>query len=159
MKKFFERLNDFLYDSIDYFIMIGIIGLVVLIIGWRLDLLFAKDIDVMNPDQNIISQDNNSNTDDFTEPIIGGKSDEIDADGKEPDSEEDIGGETLTITIPQGSSSSSISTILKSNKLILNESDFIHKAEEMELSNRLKAGNYEIQSGSSIETILTILTK
>lgn len=44
MKKVSEFLKDLLYDSMDYIIMLGIIGLVVFVIGWRLDILFADKV-------------------------------------------------------------------------------------------------------------------
>lgn len=145
MKELFEKLKDLLYDSIDYIIMLGIIGVVVFIIGWRLDLLFANEVEDVTPTNNIVAEDDYE---------------------KKPGNEEDIPPikeeeheEILTVSIPSGSTSNSIGTILESNGLISNKNDFIDKCEEMQLSNKLKAGNYDIESGSSLETILGILTK
>ena len=58
MKNFLEGIKDMLYDSIDYIIMIGIIGIVVLVIGWRLDLLFAKDALDVPPKNDVVIEDN-----------------------------------------------------------------------------------------------------
>ena len=43
MNKITEKFKDILYDTFDYFVMIGIVLAVVAIIGWRLDVLFASD--------------------------------------------------------------------------------------------------------------------
>ena len=42
MKNIFEDIKDFIYDSIDYLIMITIIGVVILVIGWRINILFTE---------------------------------------------------------------------------------------------------------------------
>ena len=41
--KFWEKIKDFLYDSIDYIIMLIVIIAVVCIISWRLDILFVNN--------------------------------------------------------------------------------------------------------------------
>ncbi|MGF7056737.1 hypothetical protein [Brassicibacter mesophilus] len=58
MKKFIEKVKDFLYDAIDFVLIFVIIVAVAGIIGWRLDILFAKDMD-KPPVEHIT--DNNSN--------------------------------------------------------------------------------------------------
>lgn len=148
MKKFLDAIKDFLYDSVDYIIMIGIIGLVIFIIGWRLDLLFAKDAEDIISNENItikIEQEKDS-------------PDSIEDDGKEEENPiED--NKIITVSIPAGSNSTNIADLLESNGLISSKSDFLDKSEEMNLSTKLKAGNFNIESGSSMEEILTILTK
>ena len=147
MKKFLDAIKDFLYDSVDYIIMIGIIGLVIFIIGWRLDLLFAKDA------EDIISNENITMSNEEEE-----SPDSIEDDGKEE--EDPIEEKTMiTVSIPAGSNSTNIADLLASVGLIASKSDFLDKSEEMNLSTKLKAGNFNIESGSSMEEILTILTK
>ena len=183
MQKFVDGLKDFIYDSIDYIIMIGIIGLVVLIIGWRLDLLFAKDADNIVSDQNIIVEkehDEDQSSDpiheeededeeleeeveeETTEPIV----EEAPEPEKpvEPEKEEkplvdDTNSTTITIEIPSGSSLASIAGILESNGLVSSKIDFINKSEELQLTTKVKAGSFKIKSGSSMENILKVLTK
>ena len=181
MQKFVDGLKDFIYDSIDYIIMIGIIGLVVLIIGWRLDLLFAKDADDITPDKNTIVA-NGHNEDEPSNPIQGdevdeleeGVTDPVDENPEEgsPEPEQPVEAEepkepaidspnssTIAITIPAGSNLSNIAGILETNGLISSKSDFISKSEEMQLATKLKAGDFNIKSGSSMEDILKVLTK
>lgn len=162
MRKFFEKLNDFLYDSVDYLVILGIIGLVVFIIGWRLDLLFAdniKDLASKNKSPDIIISNDSKKepaSEESNDSIAG---EDLDEEGVNKPAGDSNSQKTLTINIPPGSSSSNIGDILESKGLISSKSDFINKTEEMNVSNNLKAGNYEIQSGSSLETILKTLTK
>ncbi|WMM26905.1 hypothetical protein RBU61_09595 [Tissierella sp. MB52-C2] len=156
MKKFYEVVKDILYDSIDYIIMIGIVGIVILIIGWRLDLLFAKDaLDVSShniPIEDNTDKDSNQNSDNDNEEKP------TDNDNDKNNSEE-TNGQIIKITIPSGSLPSKIGSILEDNGLVSSKADFVLKAQELKLDTKLKSGNYEIKSNSSIEEILTILTK
>ena len=182
MPKFVDGLKDFLYDSIDYIIMIGIIGIVVFIIGWRLDLLFAKDADDILQDDSIIVEREHDESQ-SSDPIHEDEEDELDEEDEEEESTEpiveddpepekpvepekpkepvvdDTNSTTITIDIPAGSSLASIAGILESNKLISSKTDFINKSEEMQLATKVKAGSFKIKSGSSMENILKILTK
>lgn len=146
MQKFLDAIKDFLYDSVDYIIMIAIIGLVIFIIGWRLDLLFAKDVGDIIPNENI-TMENEEDEGESPNPI-------------EEDPTKDNSNKTIiTVSIPTGSNSSNIADLLESNGLISSKPDFLDKSEEMNLSTKLKAGNFKIESGSSMEDILNILTK
>ena len=150
MQKFLDAIKDFLYDSVDYIIMIGIIGLVIFIIGWRLDLLFAKDAEDIIPNENITM----TNEEESPDPI------EDDGKENEEDPIQDNSNKTIiTVSIPTGSNSSNIADLLESNGLISSKSDFLQKSDEMNLSTKLKAGNFNFESGSSMEDILNILTK
>lgn len=62
--------------------------------------------------------------------------------------------ETSLIEIPKGSSLRKISTILDENKLIRNKTLFLIAAYLNGQANSLKAGEYEIPSGSSMESIV-----
>lgn len=69
---FWEKFKDFLYNSIDYIIMLIVIIAVVCIISWRLDILFVnnganstltKNIENNNDDKKVVeSIDGNQNT-------------------------------------------------------------------------------------------------
>ncbi len=50
MKNFVEKIKDFLYDATDYLLILVIVVGVVAVIGWRLDILFAKDMDKIDGD-------------------------------------------------------------------------------------------------------------
>jgi len=63
-------------------------------------------------------------------------------------------GKTSVIEIPKGSSLRKISNILKENDLIRDKNLFIFSAYINGKSNSLQAGEYEIESASSIEAII-----
>ena len=70
---FWEKFKDFLYNSIDYIIMLIVIIAVVCIISWRLDILFVnnganstltKNIENNNDDKKVVENiDGDQNTD------------------------------------------------------------------------------------------------
>jgi len=62
--------------------------------------------------------------------------------------------ETKIVEIPKGSTLRKIGGILKDNKLIRNKTLFLVSAYLNGKSNSLKAGEYEIHSGSSLESII-----
>lgn len=170
MKKFFEVVKDILYDSIDYIIMIGIVGIVVFIIGWRLDLLFAKDALDIPPTDTVIENNKDNNVGEHwdnhnVEDPIDKTNDDTDnndnntnkpIDNNKP---EETKKDMVKITIPSGSLPSKIGSILEENGLVSSKSDFVLKAQELKLDTKLKSGNFEIKSNSSIEEILKIITK
>lgn len=150
MNNKFEKLRDFLYESIDYFMIIGIIVLVTGIIGWRLDLLFTES------DNSLLAQ-----------TTVEDKVQEINTKDKISESSQNknvIGNNTLKdqfikISVPPGSNSSSIAEILEDKGLIDNSSEFILKTEEMNLSTKLKSGDFELNSDDNLEEIIHILTR
>lgn len=173
MKRLLEWLKDILYDSIDYIIMIGIIGVVVFIIGWRLDLLFANDaLDL--PQKNEIVVDNNTDKD--TEPTLNDQENgQVIEENNEVEPEDKVvenvpeevkdpidkteNNKIIKIVIPAGSLPSKIGSILESNNLVSSKNDFVQKSQELKLDTKLKSGEYNITSGSTIEEILKIITK
>lgn len=186
MKSFFDWLKDFIYDSIDYFIMIAIVIGVVFIIGWRLDILFAKDtsdlpktppivVDNTDIDEDSISDNDGNNNDDVVDsdptpdappeddvnlddPSEG--TDIVDnQDSAAPPTTPNPTPVTVTVNIPDGTLPSGIGAILESNGLIPNKNDFVIKAQSMELDRKLRSGTYEINSNSSLEEIIKIIAR
>ena len=178
MNKIMEKIKDILYDSLDYVIMLAIVVIVVAIIGWRLDILFAKDVSetggknevvVVGPEKEIHNEEEpveNEDEDENSEEENDDSSNEETPNNtpkKEPD-ETTVevpasNGEPIKITIPAGSLPGKIGSILADHGLIDSSKDFIAKAVELKLDTKLKSGNYSIPSGSSYEEILNILTK
>lgn len=175
MKGLIEGIKDFIYDSIDYIIMLAIVIAVVFVIGWRLDILFAKDnLDNPSPAPIVVDgsdiEDNNNDKD---------HEDVVDIDDPnsptEDDSEEDPQGidivdnpdtetpgpspSTVTINIPDGTLPSAIGAILESNGLVTNKNDFVIKAQSMDLDRKLKSGTFQIQDNSSLEEIVKIIAR
>lgn len=175
MKGFLEKLKDFIYDSIDYFIMLAIVIGVVFIIGWRLDVLFAKDTsdiptppivtdqrdvdkddkDVADQDDDLPPEDNEDPSNDSDDPD---NSDDPDMDNPDTDNPESTS-QTVTVTIPDGTLPSGIGAILESNGLVSNKNDFVIKAQSMELDRKLRSGTFEILNNSSLEEIVKIIAK
>ena len=170
MKSFLEGLKDFIYDSIDYFIMIAVVVVVVFVIGWRLDVLFAKDTsDIPNPPPIVVDgtdiddkdhhndmgdADTDLPADDNEEPSDGSDT------GDNPDTQTpDSALNTVTITIPDGTLPSGIGAILESNGLVSNKNDFVIKAQSMELDRKLRSGTFEILDNSSLEEIIKIIAR
>lgn len=171
MKKFFESLKDFLYDSVDYIIVLSILGIVVIIIGWRIDLLFANDVlsDIGKAGQ--VVDDNIDDTpteDDVEKEILENDIDEI-TDIKDnndtienPDNNKDEVVEepvVVKVSIPSGSLPSTIGSILEDKGLIISKNDFVEKSQELKLDTKLKSGDFNISTDSSIEEIIYIISK
>ena len=87
---FWEKFKDFLYNSIDYIIMLIVIIAVVCIISWRLDILFVnnganstltKNIENNNEDNKVVEnidgdQGNEANNEDSGEKVKEGADNE-----------------------------------------------------------------------------------
>lgn len=163
MSKIVEKIKDILYDSFDYVVMLIIVVVVIGIIGWRLDILFASSKDIPTPPaaivENVVEPDE---TDEPDEP-----DETVDAPIELPVAEvppvvEDppvVKGEKIRINIPAGSLPGKIGTILADSGLIDSSRNFIAKAVELKLDTKLKSGDYSIPKGSTYEEILKILTK
>lgn len=187
MKKFFEWLKDILYDAIDYIMIIGIIAAVVFIIGWRLDLLFAKDASDF-PSKEIIAEnpeDINHNDykseepdkNDYTDTTKPEENNELEDNNNLDNNDNEINeNEThivdnnenqnsqenqkvVTVVIPPGSLPSKIASILEEHNLITDRLEFIRKTQEMKLDTKLKSGTFQIKTNSSLEEIIKTIAK
>lgn len=170
MKKILEKIQDILYDSFDYVIMLVIVLVVVAVIGWRLDVLFAKDVASGNK---VIVEDVHNKVDNEPNDDKGDDEDPEVKDNEEPEEPEtpvvveptvDVPtvvptGENIKVTIPAGSLPGKIGSILADNGVINSSRDFIAKAVELRLDTKLKSGTFEIPQGSTHEEILKIITK
>lgn len=183
MKNISEAIKDFLYDSIDYIFIIGIIGAVVFVISWRLDLLFASDTLDLPTDNNPVvveTGDNYNNIDEPSEDVSTtdnedtqesnediedtGEKDIIDNNEQNMDlGDENVEGPAndtiVNISIPPGSLPSRIGSILEEKGLITSKGEFVQKAQDMNLDTKLKSGDFEIIAGSSLEEIIKIIAK
>lgn len=165
MKKILEKIKDIMYDSFDYVIMLVIVLVVVAIIGWRLDVLFTKDVDTGSKGvkvEDVVHNEDNKPGDE-----------EDDEEPKVPEAEETVtevppvveappvvaAGEKVKVTIPAGSLPGKIGSILADSGVISSSRDFIAKAVELKLDTKLKSGTFYIPQGSTHEEILRIITK
>lgn len=185
LNNFIERFKDFLYDIIDYIIVIGIIVIVVGIIGWRLDILFADNI-VKTPlissqetnNSNITSINENISVDILEEGIsensIDGTESPLSAtdtnntaqNDNQIDSTESNKDITINdsqnvkiviVDIPKGSLGPAIADILLKKGLIDNKNEFLIRAKELKLDTKLKAGSFKIENNSSLDKIIKII--
>ena len=171
MNKLIEKIKDILHDSIDMVLVIIIFLAVSGTILWRLDILFATDMDmpsVDNPsDDDLTSedypnQDDNidipSDSDDDSSPDNGNNDQEPIKDNTD-DAEEN--NEPITVVIPSGSLAPSIGKIVRDVGLIQPEQygTFLLKAQEMGLDTRLQSGTFTIKRGTSLETIIKIIAR
>lgn len=181
MKNYIEKIKDFLYDATDYLLILAIIVGVVVVIGWRLDILFAKDMDkldtnndkapvtdvVKNEKDNTDEENDNvvDNTDEGTNDNDDNKIDEnIDDNNSDNDSNTntDVKPDTeemITVKIPSGSLPPTIANILLEKGLIDNKMDFLIKSQELKLDTKLKSGEFNIKKGTSLEEVIRMLAK
>ncbi|KGG80318.1 hypothetical protein Y919_06820 [Caloranaerobacter azorensis H53214] len=174
MNNFIEKFKDFLYDIIDYIIIISIIVIVIGIIGWRLDILFA-DNTVKTPiaDSKVVDNNNTSIDNDTSKDIADTKDDaEINTPiqndkqdsqtiSNNPDkninSDNTQNTKVITINIPKGSLGPAIADILLKEGLIDSKTEFLNRAKELKLDTKLKAGSFKIESNSSLDKIIKII--
>lgn len=170
MKKTLDYIKDVLYDSIDYIIMIGIIGVVVLVIGWRLDLLFAND--ALDIPTNLVIENNSPGKDNTPPPEVKDPDENMETQDTEDPIEEDNEnepiettdpvkppGKIVKINIPPGTLAHNIGKILEENGLISSTKEFLEKSQELKLDTKLKSGIFEIDSALSIESIIKLIAK
>lgn len=184
MKSIIEKIQDILYDYFDYVVMFTIVVAVIAVIGWRLDVLFAKDASDIVPETQVVTE--LPNTDETNEDLPSDdeptppEDDVAEVPNHEtPVTEEPIveapvetspientpvetpakPAENIKISIPAGSLPGKIASILADKGLIDNSKNFIAKAVELKLDTKLKSGDYRIVKGSSYEEILKVLTK
>jgi cell division protein YceG involved in septum cleavage len=155
MKKFTESVKDFMYDAIDYILILVVIAVVAGIIGWRLDILFAKDTNVNTTSKNKIEtskQSNNSN--DSKDNTNVSQSDKNNNSENSSSSAQKI-----NVVIPEGALCPKIADILLQKGVIKDKKEFLAKASELKLDTKLKSGEYQLSPSSSLEDILKTLSK
>ncbi|MFA5523001.1 MAG: hypothetical protein WDA24_01465 [Tissierellales bacterium] len=184
MKNFVEKVKDFLYDATDYMLILIIIVGVVAVIGWRLDILFAKDMDKPNEDHNkapitdIVSNEKDNDKDIEEEKNVFDENDannpsnddeKVDNDDESSNDNDDDNDENtdlkpnieeiVTFKIPSGSFPPAIANILLDKGLIDSKMDFLIKSQELKLDTKLKSGEFKIKLGTGLEELIRILAK
>lgn len=185
MKKAIEGIKDFLYDSVDYIVILAVVLVVGVVIGWRLDVLFANDMNKTpvsaiteqesdpTEEATIPDETNNPNEDndsiitvvedtpsEETEDQANQESEETTENTQENnDSASASVDEVILVEIPSGSLGPDIADILIKKGLINSGSEFLKKAMELKLDTKLKSGKFEIKANSSLETIIKIIAR
>ncbi|MGM0396571.1 MAG: hypothetical protein ACQEP4_05895 [Bacillota bacterium] len=161
--KLMDKIRDILYDSVDYIFMIVILLIVVGVIGWRLDVLFAKDaLGAPTPGQVIVdntgregegapeTDENPENPDGRGTPSEGDDPAEQPSDPSSP--------VIVMVEIPVGSMPGKIGLLLEEKGIVSSSREFIAKAVELDLDTKLKSGTYKIQLGLPTEDVVRLLT-
>lgn len=154
MKDSLERLKDILYNISDYLIMGAIVIVIGLIIGWRLDILFPDTTRAMVDTGNkIVSEKENP------EISQDSKVEDLETEDKEVVVEEvsEEVPETIRVSIPKGSPSTSIANILVEKKLVETTKEFEDMVQKLDLEKSLRSGHYDIEENSSLESIVKII--
>ncbi|WP_054871178.1 hypothetical protein [Caloranaerobacter sp. TR13] len=183
MKNFIEKFKDFLYDIIDHVIIIGVIVIVIGIIGWRLDILFADNlvkaplissedanknnssITSINENTSIDISENNMSENPIDDTEINdstqndNENNQIDFNESEKDANlnDTQNNKIVVIKIPKGSLGPAIAEILLKEGLINSKTEFLNRAKELKLDTKLKAGSFKIESNSSLDKIIKII--
>jgi len=157
MKKIINAIRDFLYNITDYGLIIAVVVIMVVILGWRFDILFSKGVDKeVIPPVNEIPVKNNPDAEkpDPDNPEEPGETD------KEPNTTPGENPGTVliaTVKIPDGSYPSTIGDILLNSNLIKDKNEFLNRSVALGLDTRLRSGTYEIEVGTSVDDIIKIL--
>ena len=186
---FWEKFKDFLYNSIDYIIMLIVIIAVVCIISWRLDILFVnnganstltKNIENNNEDNKVVEnidgdQDNEATNEDNGEKVKEGADSEAPAEtaGDAKDNEEKPAEEkpaekaeekpaqtgSVEVNIPAKSLPGEIGKILEQQGVVSSATDFVNKCVELKLDTKLKSGKFTINKGASLDDVVKIIAQ
>ena len=167
MRKIINAIRDFIYNITDYGLILTVVAIMVVILGWRFNILMNKGIekDIKDNLPPIVSHD----PDEPNKPVDPAnpgdeENPEPGPDGEEPTPEpnpdpEKPGGTGLiaTINIPEGSFPSKIGDILLDSNLIDNKEDFLDRSIELGLDTRMRSGTFDIEVGTSLDNIIKII--
>lgn len=138
--KILNWLIDTLYDLFEYLLMFVILVIVMLVIFWRLNILFGAEIDSNSPKKAI--QDALKNTKNVVTDII---------------SDSDLTGKEVEINIPKASNEDSIATILFEYELITDKEEFKNELVKSFKDKELPYGTFKIEIGKTTKEIIKIL--
>ncbi|OPJ55808.1 MltG/YceG/YrrL family protein [Alkalithermobacter paradoxus] len=134
-----EKLKDILYENSDIFLGLIVIFVMLSVVSPKLYASFQLD---SNPRNDIyVSEDNSSSEE---EPIekIDTKTEEV-----------------VYFEIKSGEFGSKIGQNLKESGLIDSVDEFLKVLRDSNLENSIKVGAYKIKSGSSLDEIISIITR
>lgn len=161
-----EKLRDIIYDSIDYIFMLSIVVVVVVVIGWRLDVLFAKDALEMPPAGVIVDNSERPGEPGEDPTEVPAENPDAEPVQETPELPEPIqppapppSTESVKIVIPEGSLPGKIGLILEENGIVSSSRDFLNKVVGMKMDTKLRSGTFTIPKGLSIEEVVRLITK
>ncbi len=160
MRKIINAIRDFIYNITDYGLIVTVIVVMVVILGWRFNILMNRGIEkeaIKNNLPPIVSNEPNNPEN----PGQNEENPENDPDDEEPTPEPtnpvESSGLIATINIPEGSFPSKIGDILLDSNLIDNKEDFLDRSIELGLDTRMRSGTFDIEVGTSLDTIIKII--
>lgn len=158
MKKIINAIRDFLYNITDYGLIITVLVIMVVILGWRFDILFNRGIEkpVIAELPEMVIPDDIVNEPGDTDPDNPDEQGQTEID-KEPSDNEVGSGLIATINIPDGSFPSKIGDILINSNLIDDKDEFLNRSVALGLDTKLRSGTFEIEVGTSLDNIIKII--
>lgn len=159
MKTIINAIRDFIYNITDYGLIIVVIVVMVLILGWRFDILFNRGIEknaISDLPQIIAEEEYNNSKNPQTPDDPDDAENPEKPEGETPDTPAPSG-LIATVEIPEGSFPSSIAKILQSSNLISDTNEFLNRSVELGLDTKLRSGTYEIEVGTSLDDIIKII--
>ncbi len=163
-----EKVKDFLYDISDFVFSLLIILIIFLVVSWKLtDTMQVSwftnigrdDVAVEFNDESTPTLDDIGTTPGDT--VIDITPEETTPDETTPpdDTTENTVVEIkdVTFVIEPGSPGFKIATNLESEGLIESVDVFIQKLDELNLGNKLRAGNFKLNTGMTVEEIIKSL--
>ncbi len=156
MKKIINAIRDFLYNITDYGLIVTVILVMIVILGWRFDILMSKGIEKEVIKELPIIDDNETK-----EPENPGddvqENPNTEQPSQEPEKPVENSGLIATINIPEGSFPSKIGDILINSNLIADKDEFLKRSVELGLDTRLRSGTFEIEVGTSLDNVIKII--
>ena len=162
-----EKVKDFLYDISDLFFSLLIIAIIFIVVSWKLtDTMQVSWFSNLTRDNSEIADFNDVST-----PSIDDINTVIDTTPEDTASEivpEDTTTETedttqvveikdVSFTVDPGSPGYKIATNLEAKGLIDSVDSFIQKLDEMNLGNKLRAGNFKLNTAMTVEEIINVI--
>ncbi len=169
-----NKIRDIIYDYNDIFVALLIIVVAGAMLLWRVNAIMeypeylaasgetTEKTQVENPDlsgidlttdpaistaYNINPDDANANPEPATTPAVTVEPTPVTPTGD------------VKFEVPKGSSASKIADLLRQAGLIDDQKEFLNMLTEKKADTKLKAGTFTIPAGSTVEEIITILTK
>lgn len=162
-----EKVKDFLYDISDLFFSLLIIAVIFIVVSWKLtDTMQVSWFSNFGREDSISFDDNSTasledintvvdNTPDTTvteiEPV------EEEETPVEVEETEVVEIKDVTFTVSPGSPGYRIATNLEAQGLIDSVDTFIQTLDDLNLGNKLRAGDFKLNTGMTVEEIIKVL--
>ncbi len=159
-----KKIRDFIYDYNDIFLAILIIVVAAAVIFWKVSDIMAYTGATASSSTSTAAVDM-SNVDLTIQPVenINPDPEEITTSAVQTPDPPVTPIQTVTkdtsFTVPSGSSSGKIASLLEQAGLIKSKDEFTALVKEMGVETKLKAGTFTIPAGSTMEDIAKILSK